>query len=86
MCPKCLMAVKDEMVRLGMDTILVARMMSKVCNAAPTAPVESDPCQCRDAWMLDLSQAGGERYDCSIERSLDPVQGNDPGHLPAGIR
>jgi hypothetical protein len=61
MCPKCLMSVKDEMVRLGMATILVDQMLSRVCNAAPRAPVASDPCQCWDDWMLDISPVAGWR-------------------------
>jgi hypothetical protein len=53
-CPKCLNAAREDMIERGMDTILIDRMMSRVCNAA--AQLRSDTCQCSEDWVVNLEQ------------------------------
>lgn len=50
-CPKCLMAERAAAKAAGEDTRLLDQKLSRVCNAAPEAPQDSDPCYCEADWI-----------------------------------
>jgi hypothetical protein len=45
------MAQKNAAFDAGEDVMPLYRKLSIVCNAAPIAPTDADPCQCGAEWI-----------------------------------
>jgi len=50
-CPKCLMEEKVAAKAAGHDLQPIHQKLSIVCNAAPVAPRDGDPCCCGADWI-----------------------------------